>query len=147
MWLVLMSIPMVSLAVAGAYLFGVHRIQAIWGLPVVPNALFTIWLVYCISTLQGEVERGNRVNLTVLAILAAIVAIVSVVLLAVGLALPQTVLGDVFSFQIATALADSIGVFLVRYMYKALWEGTVLRCDTLSQPRGMRLIHTARRHR
>ena len=117
---------MVSLAVAGAYLFGVYRIQAIWGLPVVPNSLFAIWAVCYVPTrwrvspiTDSRFRAKARVRLALAAILAAIVAILSIVLLAVGLALPQTALGDVFSFQIVTALADSIGGLGIRYMTKS----------------------------
>ncbi|CAM1509437.1 Fc.00g031760.m01.CDS01 [Cosmosporella sp. VM-42] len=97
-------------------------IQALWGLPLVPSLQFAGTLVYCVATQCLLRLRASETRLLLLAGFSVAMSVVSLVLFSVGLAYPQTILGDVFLFQAATALIDSFGEFLLRHYVKATWS-------------------------
>lgn len=96
---------------AGVALLVWFDLQLVWGLPVMPNLQLAGTLLYFVAnTQQPKAFRRTLYAATV----SVAMSISCGVLLTIGLAYPETTLGDVALFQVAIELLYRVGD-LVRY--------------------------------
>lgn len=140
-WGVILGLVFVAIhAISGFVLLFLWDIQLLWGLPYIPSMQLAGTLVYL--ALKTHQHRGWGELL--LAAFAVVTSVLSGLFLLVGLAFPQTILGDVALFQVAVGLFDGLGEF-IRHLVAIKHLATARNGSGWVSWHGQQAIHCANR--